>query len=43
VGLALEGYDRGQKDGGVYGGESRDKGGPRVWEKLKDWFEKEFF
>ena len=43
VGLALEGYDRRQKDGSVHGGESRDKGGPRVWEKLKDWFEKEFF
>jgi len=43
VGLALEGYDRGQNDGGVHGVESREKGGPRVWEKLKDWFEKEFF
>jgi len=43
VGLALEGYDRMQKDVFVHGGESRDKGGPKVWEKLKDWFEKEFF
>jgi cell division protein FtsA len=43
VGLALEGYDRMQKDAFVHGGESRDKGGPKVWEKLKDWFEKEFF
>ena len=43
VGLALEGYERRQKDGIVHGVESRDKGGPRVWEKLKDWFEKEFF
>jgi cell division protein FtsA len=43
VGLVLEGYDRMQKDVFIHGGESRDKGGPKVWEKLKDWFEKEFF
>jgi len=43
VGLVLEGYDRGKKEGSVHGGESRDKGGPRVWEKLKDWFVNEFF
>ena len=43
VGLALEGYDREQKLGIVTGTEIRDKGGPRVWDKLKDWFEKEFF
>jgi cell division protein FtsA len=43
VGLVLEGYDRRQKDAGVHGGEFRDKGGRKVWEKLKDWFEKEFF
>ena len=42
VGLALEGYDREQRTGAVSVGDSRDKG-PRVWEKLKDWFEKEFF
>ena len=43
VGLTLEGYNRGQKDGTGPGGEIREKGGVRVWEKLKDWFEKEFF
>jgi cell division protein FtsA len=43
VGLALEGYDRERKGGAVSGGESRSQGGPRVWDKLKDWFEKEFF
>jgi cell division protein FtsA len=43
VGLALEGYDREQKEGTVPGGDIRDKGGSRAWEKLKDWFEKEFF
>ena len=43
VGLALEGYDRQQKAGIVQGVEPREKGGVRVWDKLKDWFEKEFF
>jgi cell division protein FtsA len=42
VGLALEGYSREQKTGTIAGVDSREKG-PRVWEKLKDWFEKEFF
>jgi cell division protein FtsA len=42
VGLALEGYDREQRSGTVITGEPRDKG-PRVWDKLKDWIEKEFF
>ena len=42
VGLALEGYDREQKTGLVITGDTREKG-PRVWDKLKDWFEKEFF
>ena len=43
VGLALEGYDREQKDGSAPGFDPREKGGPRVWEKLREWFEKEFF
>ncbi|MCL2008273.1 MAG: cell division protein FtsA [Treponema sp.] len=43
VGLALEGFDREQKTGGFSGVDSREKSGPRVWDKLKDWFEKEFF
>jgi cell division protein FtsA len=45
VGLVLEGYDRSQREGAAAGGDSRnrDKGGPRVWEKLKEWFDKEFF
>jgi cell division protein FtsA len=45
VGLILEGYDRAFKDGGLVGGDvrGRDKKGPSVWEKLKDWFDKEFF
>jgi cell division protein FtsA len=43
VGLVLEGYDRERKEGSRPGGDSRGQGGPRVWEKLKDWFEKEFF
>jgi cell division protein FtsA len=43
VGLALEGYDRERKEGTVALSDSRDKGGSRVWEKLKDWFDKEFF
>jgi len=43
VGLALEGLDREQKEGGGSGSDARDKGGVRVWEKLKEWFEKEFF
>jgi cell division protein FtsA len=43
VGLALEGFDREHKGGIVSGGDSRGHGGPKVWEKLKDWFEKEFF
>ena len=43
VGLALEGFDREQRAGAVFGGEVKDKGGVRVWEKLKDWFDKEFF
>ena len=43
VGLALEGYDRQKKEGIGVAGESKGQGGPRVWEKLKDWFEKEFF
>ena len=43
VGLALEGYDREQRDGTPLGIDSRDKGGIKVWDKLKVWFEKEFF
>jgi cell division ATPase FtsA len=44
VGLVLEGCDREQKEGVGPGADwGREKGGPKVWEKLKDWFEKEFF
>ena len=43
IGLVLEGYDRGRKDGIMPGGESKGQGSPKVWEKLKDWFGKEFF
>ena len=45
VGLALEGYEREQKTGaaGPSGEVRSPKTGPKAWEKLKDWFEKEFF
>ena len=43
VGLVLEGYERELKKGAGPTGEPRDKGGPKVWGKLKDWFSKEFF
>jgi len=43
VGLVLEGYNRELKAGAVPSGESREKGGPKVWGKLKKWFEQEFF
>ena len=43
VGLVLEGNDRQQKEGVKPSGDPRDKGGPRAWEKLKEWFGKEFF
>ena len=43
VGLVLEGFEREKKEGAVPVGEVRDKGGPTVWEKLKIWFEQEFF
>jgi len=43
VGLALEGYDRQRKENPVHTGEAKSQGGPSVWEKLKVWFEKEFF
>jgi cell division protein FtsA len=43
VGLAMEGYDREQNLGIVTGTEIRDKGGPKVWDKLRIWIEKEFF
>lgn len=44
VGLVLEGYDRELKMMGAgLSGESREKGGPTVWVKLKKWFEQEFF
>jgi cell division protein FtsA len=45
VGLVLAGYDREQKEGAGPNGEPRirDKGGPTVWEKLKKWFEQEWF
>jgi cell division protein FtsA len=43
VGLALEGYDRERKGGTAQKGELKSQGAPRVWEKLKDWFGKEFF
>ena len=43
VGLLLEGYEREGKLGAAGGGESREKGGPTVWVKLKKWFEQEFF
>jgi len=43
VGLVLEGFEREKKEGAVPAGEVRDKGGPTVWEKLKIWFEQEFF
>ena len=43
VGLVLEGYDRERKDNVRPGGDSGGKAGPKVWDKLKDWFEKEFF
>ncbi|MCL2069978.1 MAG: cell division protein FtsA [Treponema sp.] len=45
VGLILEGYDRGFKDGGPGSADprGREKGGPSVWEKLREWFDKEFF
>ena len=42
VGLVLEGFDREQKSEAGPGGEGRENGGPKVWEKLKIWFE-EFF
>jgi len=43
VGLVLEGYERERREGVVPDGEVREKGGPTVWEKLKKWFEQEFF
>ena len=43
VGLVLEGYERELKKGSGPVGESREKGGPPVWKKLKDWFAQEFF
>ena len=45
VGLVLEGFDRGHKDIPQQGAETRRgaQGGPSVWEKLKKWFEEEFF
>jgi cell division protein FtsA len=43
VGLVLEGFDRERKDDSRPGGELKSPGGPKVWDKLKDWFEKEFF
>ena len=44
VGLVLEGYDRIVKEGTVpTEGRGWEKSGPRVWDKLKEWFEKEFF
>jgi len=42
VGLVLEGYDRERKDGARPSGDQIGKG-TKVWDKLKDWFEKEFF
>jgi cell division protein FtsA len=43
VGLALEGADRDRKSGIVQPGEIREKGGPKFWEKLRDWLDTEFF
>ena len=45
VGLVLEGYDRELKDvtGPTVDSRNRGQGGPTVWEKLKKWFEQEFF
>ena len=43
VGLVLEGYERELKMGAGPAGESREKGGPKVWGKLIDWLSKEFF
>jgi len=43
VGLALEGYDRALKTTVKASPQGPVPGGPSVWEKLKDWFEKEFF
>ena len=44
VGLVLEGYDRSIREGiGIAEGRNWEKGSPRVWDKLKEWFEKEFF
>ena len=42
VGLVLEGFDREQKPEDGPGGESRDTGGQRFWEKFKIWLE-DFF
>ena len=43
VGLVLEGYDRALKAGLKVSSAAPGPGGPSVWEKLKEWFEKEFF
>jgi len=42
VGLVLEGFDREQKPEAGSGGESRDNGGQRFWEKFKIWLD-DFF
>jgi cell division protein FtsA len=42
VGLVLEGFDREQKPEAGPGGESRDTGGQRFWEKFKIWLD-DFF
>jgi len=43
VGLVLEGYDRALKAGVRGAAPAPVQGSPSVWEKLKDWIEKEFF
>jgi len=43
VGLALEGYDRMLRAGAKVTPAAAGPGGPPVWKKLIEWFEKEFF
>ena len=43
VGLVLEGYDRALRAGVKGTAPAPVTGSPSVWDKLKDWFEKEFF
>ena len=43
VGLVLEGFDRERKSDFRPGVDMKNPGGQKVWDKLKDWFEKEFF